>query len=195
MYYSNDSAVFVQLSQDVKQISQNWFIGWVRLDSHGLFEIFQVSIVAVLKRIDTLCQDYFWRESVPEVDDPVGEEVRSCGAVLFAIWSLNLCLWPLVLLAAPLSLSELVSEFGRYQLIWLMLLANLKYWIRSPRCLLAFRVVRPSCLSLSVYLRYFSSGTILVALLWTLSMARMSCFRYGHHTLLAYSRCGRTNTV
>jgi hypothetical protein len=150
MYYSNDSAVFVQLSQDVKQISQNWFIGWVRLDSHGLFEIFQVSIVAVLKRIDTLCQDYFWRESVPEVDDPVGEEVRSCGAVLFAIWSLNLCLWPLVLLAAPLSLSELVSEFGWYQLIWLMFLENLKYWIRSPRCLLASRVVRPSCLSLFI---------------------------------------------
>ena len=70
-----------------------------------------------------------------------------------------------------------------------------KLEVLSPRCLLASRVVRPSFLSLSVYFRYFSSGTILVALLWTLSMARMSCFRYGHHTLLEYSRCGRTNTV
>jgi len=59
-----------------------WLIGWVRFDSDGLFETFQVSIVAVFKRIDTLCRDYFWRESVPEVDDPVGEEVLSCGAVL-----------------------------------------------------------------------------------------------------------------
>jgi hypothetical protein len=87
MYYSSNSAVFVQLSQDVKKISRNWFIGWERFDSHGLFEIFQVSIVAVLKRIDTLCRDYFWRESVPEVDDPVGEEVRSCGVVLCVLAS------------------------------------------------------------------------------------------------------------
>ena len=47
-------------------------------------------IVTVLKRIDTLCRDYFWRESVPEVDDPVGEEVRSGGAVLCDLTSQSL---------------------------------------------------------------------------------------------------------
>ncbi len=40
-----------------------------------------------------------------------------------------------------------------------------------------------------MHFRYFSSETILVALLLTLSMERVSCFRYGHHTFLAYSIC------
>jgi len=102
-----------------------------------------VPIVAILKRIDTLCGDDFWKESVPGVDDSLGEVVRSGWTVLCEL-AFSLWLWPLVLLAGPLAVSELVREFRWYQLIWLALLANLKYWIRSPRCLLASRVEKNS---------------------------------------------------
>ena len=46
-----------------------------------------MSVVAVIKLIDTLCRDNFWLESVPGADDPVGEVVRSGGTVLCELTS------------------------------------------------------------------------------------------------------------
>ena len=47
-------------------------------------------VVTILKRIDTLCRDDFWRESVPGVDDSVGEIVRSGWTVLCELASYSL---------------------------------------------------------------------------------------------------------
>ena len=58
--------------------------------SHDFFEIFHVSVVTVLKCIDTLCRDDFRWERVPGIDDSVSEVVRSAWTILCELASYSL---------------------------------------------------------------------------------------------------------
>ncbi len=61
-------------------------------------------VVEVLKCIETLCRDDFWWESVPGVDDYASEVVRSGWTILW--------LWPLVVLAGPLPVTNQIILFS-----------------------------------------------------------------------------------
>jgi len=93
---------------------------------------------------------------------------RHLETASFRLWSQRP--WPLV----ESWKNRFLSKFSRSVII-------LNASIRSPLRLVVSKVVRPSWLSLSSYLRVFRWGTIFVAARWTFSRIWISFGRWGDH--------------
>ena len=94
--------------------------------------------------------------------------------------------------AGPLLERELTVLLFWTRLTLLKPFSILRYWLRSPLHRLSDSVVKSSIFNLSSYLRFFSFGTSLVALLCTTSTVLASFFLYGDQTDTAYSEWGLT---
>jgi len=132
-----------------------------------------IFVQPALERTDGWRHHNLLRKLVPICDYSVAQWVfpnkrRHLETASFRLWSQRP--WPLV----ESWKNWFLSKFSRSVII-------LNASIRSPLRLVVSKVVRPSWLSLSSYLRVFRWGTIFVAARWTFSRIWISFGRWGDH--------------